>query len=167
MIHYSLRCAPAGHGFDGWFRSGADFDAQAGRGLLECPVCGSDAVEKALMRPAVASSGRGADARREEASEAPGPSGASAVAAPQAGPVVAGAPPEMAEMFARLQELAREVRAKADYVGGGFAEEARRIHYGEAEERQIYGEASSGEVRSLLEEGIAAIPLPPLPEDKN
>jgi hypothetical protein len=81
--------------------------------------------------------------------------------------MVAGAPPEMAERLARLQDLAREVRAKADYVGPEFAEEARRIHYGEAEERQIYGEASGRDVHALLEEGITALPLPPLPEDKN
>ena len=63
--------------------------------------------------------------------------------------------------------MAREVRAKADYVGPNFAEEARRIHYGEADERRIYGEASPVEVKGLMEEGIAALPLPPLPEDKN
>lgn len=149
MIHYSLRCEPAGHGFDGWFRSGADFEAQAARGLLECPVCGATTVAKALMRPAVSTS---------ERALAP---------APREGSAAAGMPSEVAEAFRRLQELAREVRAKADYVGGDFAEEARRIHYGEAEERQIYGEASGGDVRQLLDEGIAAIPLPPLPEDKN
>jgi hypothetical protein len=59
------------------------------------------------------------------------------------------------------------VRAKADYVGPNFAEEARRIHYGESEERRIYGEATPPQVRGLLEEGIAALPLPALPEDKN
>ncbi|WP_062113049.1 DUF1178 family protein [Aureimonas sp. AU40] len=148
MIHYSLRCEPAGHGFDGWFRSGTDFEAQAARGLLECPICGSADVAKALMRPAVSTSER-------------------AVAPLREGTAMVGAPPEMAEMVSRLQEMAREVRAKADYVGAGFADEARRIHYGEVEERQIYGEASNRDVHALLEEGIAAIPLPPLPEDKN
>lgn len=145
MIHYSLRCEPAGHGFDGWFRSSADFEAQAARGFLECPVCGATVVSKALMRPAVSTS----ESR------------------PAEGAAAAGVPSEVAEAMARLQELAREVRAKADYVGNEFAEEARRIHYGEAEERQIYGEASGGDVRALMEEGITAIPLPPLPEDKN
>ena len=149
MIHYSLRCEPAGHGFDGWFRSGADYEAQAARGLLECPVCGATGVTKALMRPAVSTS--------ERALSRPSESAAAAM----------GVPNEVAEAMARLQELAREVRAKADYVGHEFAEEARRIHYGEAEERQIYGEASGGDVRALMEEGITAIPLPPLPEDTN
>ncbi len=148
MIHYSLRCEPAGHGFDGWFRSGADFEAQAARGFLECPVCGAKDVSKALMRPAVSTSER-------------------ALSRPSEGAAAVGVPSEVSEAMARLQELAREVRAKADYVGNEFAEEARRIHYGEAEERQIYGEASGGDVRALMEEGITAIPLPPLPEDKN
>lgn len=148
MIHFSLRCEPAGHGFDGWFRSSADFEAQAARGFLECPVCGAKDVAKALMRPAVSTSER-------------------ALSRPAEGAAAVGVPSEVAEAMARLQELAREVRAKADYVGNDFAEEARRIHYGEAEERQIYGEASGGDVRALMEEGITAIPLPPLPEDTN
>ena len=145
MIHYALRCEPEGHPFDGWFRSGADFDAQAERGLLECPACGSPAVAKALMRPAVAVSA-GASGLTE------------AVARP---------PAEMVALYRQMQEMAREVRAKADYVGPNFAEEARRIHYGESEERRIYGEATPPQVRGLLEEGIAALPLPALPEDKN
>ena len=69
--------------------------------------------------------------------------------------------------MARLQELAREVRANSDYVGGKFAEEARRIHFGETEKRGIYGEATADDVRSLLEDGVPALPLPPLPEDRN
>ncbi|MBB3952046.1 DUF1178 family protein [Aureimonas jatrophae] len=149
MIRFALRCNEAGHAFEGWFRSNEDFDAQAARDLLSCPVCGSAKVEKALMRPAVAHR-----AERE---------------APVA-PVAAhgnGAPPEFVEMVRKMQDLARKVRAESDYVGRGFAAEARRIHYGETEERRIYGEASGDEVRSLLDEGITALPLPPLPEDAN
>ncbi|WP_182085175.1 DUF1178 family protein [Aureimonas sp. ME7] len=146
MIRYALKCAPCGHGFDGWFRSSVDFDAQGARGLLECPVCGKAEVRKALMSPAVSASQDG---------EVP------------AAPVMSAPGGEAAEIYRRLQDMAREVRAKADYVGASFAEEARRIHYGESEGRQIYGEASPGQVRGLLEEGIGALPLPPLPEDKN
>ena len=151
MIHYALRCESAGHGFDGWFRSGEDFDRQSALGLLECPVCGTASVAKALMRPAVTAS-------RD------GPPG---VARPAETTAVAPPPPEMLAMIQRMQEMAREVRAKADYVGPNFAEEARRSHYGESEERRIYGEATPPQVRGLLEEGIAALPLPALPEDKN
>lgn len=151
MIRYALRCEPAGHDFDGWFRSGADFDRQSALGLLECPLCGTSSVAKALMRPAVSASRVGPPGSA-------GPAGTAAVSPP---------PAEMLAMMRRLQAMAREVRAEADYVGPNFAEEARRIHYGETQERRIYGEASAPEVRGLLEEGIAALPLPALPEDKN
>jgi hypothetical protein len=137
VIHFALRCETAAHAFDGWFRSSEDFEGQVSRGLVTCPVCGTAEVGKALMRPAVA------------------------------GPREAVSPAGMAKMAATLQEMAREVRANADYVGPNFAEEARKIHYGEADERRIYGEASPVEVKGLMEEGIAALPLPPLPEDKN
>lgn len=155
MIHYSLRCEEQEHGFDGWFRSSADFDRQAEAGLVACPSCGSTRIAKALMRPAVASG-------REPGRETLEPASARLPDMAASGP-----PAEMAEMMQRMQEFARTVRANAEHVGPRFAEEARKIHYGESAERQIYGEASGQDVRSLLEEGIAAIPLPPLPEDKN
>ncbi|KQT44364.1 hypothetical protein ASG43_13490 [Aureimonas sp. Leaf454] len=137
MIHFALRCEAAAHDFDGWFRSGEDFEGQVSRGLVTCPVCGSTEIAKALMRPAVSGT-------RDERS-----------------------PAEASRMMAALRAMSREVRANADYVGPAFAEEARKIHYGEADERRIYGEASPVEVKGLMEEGIAALPLPPLPEDKN
>ena len=136
MIKFALRCEPEGHGFDGWFRSSDDFERQTEAGLVSCPSCGSAAVGKSLMRPAVAT--------RQGPSEA-----------------------EAAGMMARLQELSRAVRAKGEDVGPAFAEEARKIHYGESEARQIFGEASLPDVKGLVEEGIAVMPLPPLPEDKN
>lgn len=162
MIHFALKCEPAGHGFDGWFRSNDDFERQKANALVVCPVCGSSAVSKALMKPAV---GSGSGETRDAVPEA----GQGAAAQPPAGePASSGyANAEVAKAFAQLQAIAREVRAKADYVGPKFAEEARKIHYGESDARQIYGEASRKEVESLSEEGIAAIPLPPLPEDKN
>jgi hypothetical protein len=136
VIKFALRCEPEGHGFDGWFRSSEDFERQIGLGLVACPSCGTVAVGKSLMRPAVAT--------RQ------GPSEAEAVA-----------------IMSKLQEIGREVRAKGEYVGPAFAEEARKIHYGEATSRQIFGEASLPDVKGLAEEGIAVMPLPPLPEDKN
>jgi hypothetical protein len=77
------------------------------------------------------------------------------------------APADAAAAFAKLQQLARDARARSEYVGRNFAEEARRIHYGDSPERSIYGEASPPEVKGLAEEGISAFPLPSLPEDKN
>ncbi|MBO0904302.1 DUF1178 family protein [Jiella sonneratiae] len=186
MIHFSLRCLPDGHGFDGWFRSNGDFDRQAGAGLVECPVCGATAVEKALMHPAIARGGPARMNAEPEASGAAAPEPAGASGSPPAAPAGAAAAgegavapvpaqtlanlpaphPEVARAFAVLQEISRKVRAEADYVGGRFAEEARRIHYGESEARQIYGEASPKDVEGLKEEGITALPLLPLPEDK-
>lgn len=150
MIRFALRCR-SGHGFDGWFRSGDDFERQAASDLVSCPECGSTAVGKALMRPSIA--------------RAPEPS-APAPAEPKG--AVGGVPPEKAaEIMTQLQAISRELRAGADYVGGGFAEEARRIHFGEAQARRIYGEATGAEIRALGEDGIAAVPLPPLPEDRH
>ncbi len=170
MISYSLRCRAGSHGFDAWFRSSADWEKQAGLGLVSCPICGTTEVEKALMAPAVVTARRGETAPTV-AVPAPEAGGAAVPAAgglaPAAMAMAMGAPPELAEAFSKLQELAREVRAKADYVGTRFAEEARRIHFGEAPARGIYGEASRDEVEALGEEGIVALPLPPLPEDRN
>lgn len=144
MIHFNLRCRPAGHSFDGWFRSGEDFERQTASGFVECPHCGASEIDKALMAPAVSSAKAGEPA------------------APTAGGAL---PPGMAEAYGKLQALAREVRASGHYVGNKFAEEARRIHFGESEARRIYGEATGADVKALAEDGIAALPLPPLPED--
>ena len=158
MIRYTLRCRPAAHDFDGWFRSGDDFETQRSGGFVSCPVCGATDVEKALMRPALVTGGTAAAPDVQAAPAAP--------AEPPSGPPHF-ANAEAAKAFAKLQEMTRELRRKAEHVGPRFAEEARRIHYGETEARQIYGEASRQEVESLGEEGIVALPLPPLPEDHN
>ncbi len=142
MISYNLRCSN-GHEFEGWFASSSDFEAQRARNLVECPICSVTSVEKALMAPAIATSG----ATRE------------------ATPVLMD--PEKREALAQLRALVQKVRANAEDVGERFAEEARKIHYGEAEERGIYGRASAGDIRSLAEEGVPIMPLPVLPEDQN
>ncbi|WP_334174410.1 DUF1178 family protein [Pseudoxanthobacter sp.] len=165
MIHYSLTCA-ADHDFDGWFRSSDDFEAQAARHLVTCPVCGSAEVRRGLMAPAVAT-------RREPAATPPVPVAAadvpgSVAAAPSfaAAPALA-ADPRAVAMMEMVRAIRREVEAKADYVGTRFPEEARRIHYGEAEARGIYGEASPTEVEALREEGVDVLPLPHLPDEQN
>ena len=152
MIRYSLRCEQ-GHEFEGWFRSGDDFDVQAGSGLLACSLCGTAQVQKAMMAPNVATSDRRV------------PSQGSA-AAPEASRQSFGSqlPTEFIE-FAR--KLRKHVRENAEYVGPRFAREARRIHYEEAEPRGIYGEASHQEAQELRDEGIQAHPLPTLPDDAN
>lgn len=140
MIKYALTCDHE-HAFEGWFGSSADYDDQAERGLVECPVCGSAAVRKQIMAPAVA--------------------GTKAKGAPEVAP----------QMRSMMMEAMGKVRAHVeenfDYVGDAFAREARDIHEGRSEERGIYGEASPKEVKKLVEDGVPVAPLPPKPEDVN
>lgn len=163
MIKYSVQCQK-GHDFEAWFQNSGAFETQTKRGLVSCPDCGSTKVSKALMAPHVSTStrrkgGRSAAAISRDAEMRP----VAAKTQPVASPAVA-MPQEMAEM---LRKIRREVEAKADYVGPNFAEEARKIHYDEAPERGIYGEASLEDVKALHEEGIDCLPLPVLPEDRN
>lgn len=168
MIHYNLRCEK-GHQFDGWFASSAAFDTQVERGLLACPTCGSTAIGRALMAPAVVSTRAERPSPAPEASE-PAAGAAPAPAAPPSEP----APADVAlmderagQLRAMLKALHEAVRKNGVDVGRKFADEARKIHYGEAEARGIYGQADLEEARELLEEGIDVLPLPPLPDERN
>ncbi|MCU0985308.1 MAG: DUF1178 family protein [Acetobacteraceae bacterium] len=144
MIHYALRC-DRDHGFDGWFKDSATFEKMARRGLVDCPHCGSTKVERALMAPSIAKS-------------APEPVAAPPPAPPVAAKAAAG--PIPAQMVAALQRLRAEIEKNCDYVGPRFAEEARKIHEGEAEARGIYGEATPEEAKALKEEGIGFETIP-------
>ncbi len=155
MIHYTLRCA-AGHQFDSWFRNSDAFDTQAKAGLVECPVCGDTHVSRALMTPAVAKAG-GVKGRPEAAPPAP--------ETPPPPPTKPAAGPMPAQVVALLQRLRDEVEKTSDYVGGEFADEARRIHNGEAEERSIYGEATEAEAEALREDGIEVSNIPWVPRN--
>lgn len=150
MILYTLRCE-AGHGFEAWFRDSAAYDEQAAAGHVDCPACGSTAVSKAPMAPRI---GRGEAAPR--AVSDPVPAGAGAPGAAGDG----GVDPRAAALRRQLAELRRQVEAQCDYVGDRFAEEARRIHYGEVEGRAIYGEASEAEASALADEGIPVGRIP-------
>jgi hypothetical protein len=141
LIRFSLACEHD-HEFDAWFRSNADFDTQRKRGLVECPHCGSGKVDKALMAPAV-STGR----RRETMALAMGEA--------------------QKQAMIQLKAMSEKIRENADYVGDGFAEEARKIHFGEADARGIYGEATPDEARGLIEDGVEFMPIPVFPDDRN
>lgn len=153
MIHYNLRCHE-GHEFDSWFNSSASFDKQAGRGLLECPHCGSTKVDRALMTPSVPRKGR---------ITADPPSPPTPAVQPPAGIASKAADRMPDHIRAMLQKLRAEVERNCDYVGGGFAEEARRIHKGEADPRGIYGESTPEEAEALAEEGIDIARIPWVP----
>ena len=147
MIHYQLRCTES-HEFDGWFKDSAAFELQVQRGLLECPTCGSRSVERALMAPAVATR---EVARVPEQQSAP------------AGSQVSAAGKLPAHLLAMLQRLRAEVEKNCDYVGPGFADEARKMHRGESEKRGIYGESSPDEAQALADEGIEIAQIPWVP----
>src|SRR5207237_399472 len=126
MIKYALHCA-AGHAFEGWFGAYADYDDQAASGLLTCPVCGTGAVQKQVMAPAVAGAKKKGDA----------------------------ANPKLREMMMEAAEKVRShVEENFDYVGDAFADEARAIHEGKSEDRGIYGEATPAQVTALEKDGV-------------
>jgi hypothetical protein len=161
MIRYALVCLEA-HAFDGWFRSSSDFEQQSERRLVTCAICGSSTVERALMAPNVVT-GRSRAARPDQAPDASSPS--APIEAPV--PVAMTPDPQQRAMFEALAALKRKLIASADDVGDQFAEEARKIHYGESEERGIYGRTTIEEARALLDEGIEVQALPLLPDDRN
>ena len=154
MIHYSLRCA-RGHAFESWFQSSSAYEDQEKRKLINCPVCGSSKVERAIMAPQIAS-------RKGRESQAPAPA-AAADPSPSTQLVMT----QERELRAKLKELRDHIVKNADNVGERFPTEARKMHYGDIEHRPIYGEASPEEARSLIDEGVEVAPLQVLPEDRN
>jgi len=131
VIVYSLNCRE-GHGFEGWFASSDSYEEQRARGKLVCPVCNSRHVDKAPMAPSLAGT-RKADPPAQE----------------------------LRKMRQFMTGLRKHIEENSEYVGPKFPDEARKIHYGETEERSIYGEATIGEAKDLVEEGIDVAPLPP------
>jgi len=166
MIRYSLICEKK-HDFEIWFKNSADYDKQAKRGLVTCPACGSDKVEKALMAPSLGRGSRkGAPAPAAEIAPPEAPAAAE-VASSAEKTSVAMVSPQERELRAKLKELREHLTKNADNVGAKFPEEARKMHYGESEHRSIYGEASPQEAKELLEEGVELHPLPVLPDERN
>ena len=142
MIVFDLACAAAGHRFEGWFASSAAYAEQQGKGLVTCPECGSRDVAKAVMAPAVGRKGN-------------------QLSVPAAQPVAGGKlAPEAQAVLAKLAALQAEALKTSRWVGKDFASESRKIHYGEAEDAVIHGEATAEQAKDLLEEGIAVMPLP-------
>ncbi|MFT8719200.1 DUF1178 family protein [Acetobacter sp.] len=145
MMHYKLRC-PDEHEFEGWFKNSSAFEDQAARGLISCPFCGSTAIQRALMAPAVRSS------RQKKAAETPASAESDMAVTKQV------AIPDA--LVSALQKIWTEVESKCENVGDRFAEEALRIHHGEAEERGIYGSMTDDQHERLEEEGVSVQRLP-------
>ncbi len=143
-----LQC-PQGHVFEGWFASEDDFQSQNQRGLVQCPWCGDASIAKRLSAP-----------RLNLGAKPP----VAAAPAPAARPPGGGSPQDSVALPPALQaawlELARKIAANTEDVGARFADEARRMHHGETEERAIRGQATPDEAAQLLDEGIAVMPLP-------
>ena len=147
MIRYALKC-DANHQFESWFQSADAFDKLTASGMLSCPDCGSETVDKAVMAPRVQSGGESTgDEPRESVPM-------HALTAPSS-------PAEAA-----MKELRQKIQEHSEYVGKDFATEARKIHDGDAPERSIYGEASNDDARKLVEDGVPVAPLPFLPPRK-
>ena len=144
MIKYALGCAE-GHAFDSWFSDSASYDKQRKRGFVACPECGSTRVDKAIMAPAVVGGDR-----------------ATVQAVPEL--VIDDRRRQAREFFVRMR---REIEANTDDVGAKFPDVARAIHFGDEPERAIRGRASLAEAKSLLEDGVAVMPLPMLEDELN
>jgi len=147
MILYTLRCEND-HEFEGWFASSSAYDEQRAASEIGCPICASRNVTKAIMAPNVATKGaiKTGKGRRDKAEEIR----------------------KARTLYMKaVKEVRKQVEQNFDYVGEKFADEARRIHYGETGDRNIYGEATPEEARDLIEEGIDVAPLPDDPEDAN
>jgi hypothetical protein len=131
LIIFDLRCRAQGHVFEAWFGSSDDYEAQQGRGLVSCPVCGSAEVAKAPMAPSVGVKGNRT-----------------------------ASPRQVKEMLAAAAGAQKRLLEGSEPVGERFSDEARAIHLGEAEARAIHGRATPAEARSLIEEGVPIAPLP-------
>lgn len=146
MIRYDLQCA-RGHEFDGWFSNSNAYDDQEKRGLISCAVCGNTKIQKQIMAPGIP-----AKSNRLPNSQVM-----------SAGPFDARA----AAMQQMMRDYRKHVTENSENVGDKFAEEARKIHFKETKERAIYGNATEGDAKALIEEGIDVHPIPRLPEDGN
>lgn len=179
MILFDLVCTN-GHGFEAWFRDGDSFDRLAAVGEIQCTVCGDRDVKKALMAPNISTSKnadvRSVQARADEASDrsegaaddkatqdAPAPVAVQENPGPLKGPNGVPVPEKVAEAIQVLRQVQTHIEKTFDHVGKRFAEEARKMHYGETEKRSIYGEATNDEAEELVEEGIEVNQMPWLP----
>jgi len=157
VIVFDLKCTGAGHVFEGWFGSGADFERQKRDGLLCCPVCGGKSVEKAVMAPAV-----GAKSNQKGGPAVPAVAGTGNEAQITGKPIPMHSGMDSQKAMQLMQVLAQaqaDALAGSEWVGSRFAEEARAMHYGEEDHRPIHGEVDAAEARGLIEEGVEVAPL--------
>ena len=138
MISFDLKCSND-HGFESWFQSSDAYEKLLKAKQVSCPICGDTRISKALMAPAISGTKKKGLDKSSMATNA-------------------------ADYMNAMRSIRRKLEENCDYVGTNFAEEARKIHYGEADERNIYGEASVDEAEGLKDEGIACERIPWVPE---
>ncbi len=142
------------HSFEGWFASEDDFQSQNTRSLVECPLCGDHQITKMLSAPRLNLSGA-SQALSPESSQASAQPSSQALAVESSAAAVMPLEAQQAWLH-----MVQHVLAHTEDVGGQFAQEARKMHYGEAPERAIRGQVSKEETSALLDEGISVMPLP-------
>ena len=152
MIVFDLSCSD-GHRFEGWFASSEGYADQQARGLVTCPHCGSQDVDKAPMAPSVPAKGNSRPVDEANRNHVTGK-----------------LPPQVARAMRALAQAQSKALEGSRWVGAQFAEESRAMHYGERDHATIHGQATPDEAAALIEEGIAVSPLPfpdAPPEDLN
>ena len=165
MIKYQLICDKS-HELEGWFGDSAAFESQQESGLLTCPVCGSADVRRALMAPNLASpKTRKTDLAAQQPSVQPGPQPPPQAPQQASAALPSAAARKMQKLMSEMRALQTKIREECRDVGNDFAEEARKIHYGEVEPEGIYGQATAEEREALDEEGIEIMDMPWLPKD--
>ncbi len=163
MIVFDLKC-DANHRFESWFASSAGFEEQRAGGLILCPVCSSDKIEKAPMAPSVPAKGNAIPAEPMERSVSSAQRTRDDANASANTPQMA---PAVARALKTIEKLQTEQLKQSEWVGSNFAECSRMMHYGESNAKPIHGQASIEDARDLAEEGIAVMPLliPVVPPD--
>jgi hypothetical protein len=164
MILYRLRCSQ-GHEFDGWFKDSKTYERQEKKSLVGCAVCGDAKVSRALMAPRLGTKGNKKSTAVTPVETAPAeiqqaPPAEVQQAQQQIAAIARQMPKELREALVKVRT---EIEKNCEHVGGNFAEEARKIHYGESDKRGIYGETSDREAEELAEEGIEFGRLPWVP----
>jgi hypothetical protein len=159
MILYRLRCSK-GHEFESWFKDSKTYERQEKKSLIGCAVCGDAKVTRALMAPRLGTKGNKKTAAMTGETPAALPVAAPTPQQQQMAALAKHVPKEMRETLLKLRE---QVEKNCEHVGPKFAEEARKIHYGESDKRGIYGETSDEEAEALAEEGIEFGRLPWIP----
>ena len=162
MILYRLRCSK-GHEFESWFKDSKTYERQEKKSLIGCAVCGEAKVSRAPMAPRLGKGTKKVEAEKP-AADAPATPPAPTPEQQQMAALARHMPKELREALLKVRT---EVEKNCEHVGDKFAEEARKIHFGETDARGIYGEATPEEAKGLIEDGVEFMPIPVFPDDRN